>query len=127
MESLVTDVNWLAVVVGAVAAFALGWFWYSEKAFGKKWMAGRGTPAVPNRPMGLPMFTQAVATFFYAWVIGVTETTDALPLAILIILTLSGIVKANGLFAGKNNYAIAVEAGYVVAMGLVFLLVQAIL
>ena len=30
-------VNWLAVGVGTVAAFMVGWLWYSPLLFGKKW------------------------------------------------------------------------------------------
>ena len=34
------QINYLAVVVAAVAGFLLGWGWYS--VFGKVWMAGLG-------------------------------------------------------------------------------------
>ena len=42
MESLMMDVNWLAVGVGTVIAFMLGAAWYSPKMFGKKWAEGVG-------------------------------------------------------------------------------------
>ncbi len=32
------DVNWLAVVVGGIAYFALGGLWFMPKAFGNVWM-----------------------------------------------------------------------------------------
>lgn len=35
-------INYLAVIVAAVAAFALGGLWYSPAAFGKTWMAASG-------------------------------------------------------------------------------------
>ena len=34
MGEITSGVNWLAVTVGAVAAFLLGWLWYSPKLFG---------------------------------------------------------------------------------------------
>ena len=34
------NVNWLAVIVGAVAAFLAGWLWYSPRLFGVKWAEG---------------------------------------------------------------------------------------
>ena len=106
MEQLIIDVNWIAVVTGAIVAYALGALWYSEKLFAKKWKAGIGTPAVANMPMMPGMFTQAVWTFLLSWVIGITETTNSIGLAILIGLTIAILIKANGFFAGKTKYAI---------------------
>ena len=39
--SLLTDINWLAVAVAAVAYFALGAIWYSA-LFGKQWVTYQG-------------------------------------------------------------------------------------
>ncbi|HEV2750637.1 MAG TPA: DUF1761 domain-containing protein [Gemmatimonadales bacterium] len=36
------DVNYLAVLVAAVAVFVLGWLWYSPLVFFKPWMRARG-------------------------------------------------------------------------------------
>jgi len=30
-------VNWFAIIVAAIVSFVLGWIWYSDKVFGKKW------------------------------------------------------------------------------------------
>jgi len=32
------EINFVAVVVAAVAYFVLGWVWYSPEVFGKAWM-----------------------------------------------------------------------------------------
>ncbi|WP_157253584.1 DUF1761 domain-containing protein [Nonomuraea typhae] len=37
-----SQVNWLAVMVAALSAFALGALWYSPILFGKSWMALTG-------------------------------------------------------------------------------------
>lgn len=127
MEALITDVNWVAVIVGAVAAFALGMLWYSDKMFAAKWREGKGIPAVANMPMMPGMLSQAAGTFLFAWVIGVTETTNSLALAILITITIAVLIKANGFFGGKTKYAIFVESGYIIAMAIVMVLTHAIL
>ncbi|PIR46296.1 MAG: twitching motility protein PilT [Candidatus Vogelbacteria bacterium CG10_big_fil_rev_8_21_14_0_10_45_14] len=127
MESITVDVNWVAVIVGAVLAYALGGFWYSEKCFAKKWKAGIGTPAVLNMPMAPGMLTQAVGTFLLAWVIGVTETTGSLALAILIALSIATLIKANGFFGGKTKPAIFIETSFVLVMVIVMILVHAVL
>ena len=37
MGELTMGVSWLGVIVGAVAAFLVGWLWYSPVLFGKRW------------------------------------------------------------------------------------------
>lgn len=37
-----TDLNWLAVIVAALAYFAIGAVWYAPPVFGKAWMAAGG-------------------------------------------------------------------------------------
>lgn len=32
------NVNYIAVLVSALAAFVVGWFWYSPNVFGKTWL-----------------------------------------------------------------------------------------
>jgi hypothetical protein len=39
------DLNWLAVLVAAIAYFALGGIWYSPAVFGKLWMRSAGIEA----------------------------------------------------------------------------------
>jgi hypothetical protein len=36
------NINYLAVLVAGVAAFAVGWLWYSPLLFAKPWMAAHG-------------------------------------------------------------------------------------
>jgi hypothetical protein len=128
MEELLMDMNWTATLVGAVAAFLVGWLWYSDKLFGAKWRAGVGlTGDTKQKAMAPAMVTQIVGTFLLAWVIGITETTNSLAFAILIALTIAVLVKANGLFAGKSKYAIMVESGFILVMVIVMIAVHAAL
>ena len=126
MEELFIDVNWIAVIVGAIVAYGLGALWYSPKMFGTKWMQGVGIPPDSKETMMSGMIAQAVGTFFLAWVIGITETTDSILTAILIAITIAVLIKANGLFVKKSNYAIAVESGYVLVMVIIMIAAHAI-
>jgi hypothetical protein len=36
------NINYLAVLVAGIAAFAVGWLWYSPLLFAKPWMAAHG-------------------------------------------------------------------------------------
>lgn len=40
--SIFSHINWLAVLVAAIAYFALGAVWYHKGVFGSKWAAGHG-------------------------------------------------------------------------------------
>ena len=41
---LLGDVDWLAVILGALAYFVIGAIWYAPPVFGKAWMAAGGIP-----------------------------------------------------------------------------------
>ena len=122
-----SDVNWLAVIVGAVASFLLGWLIYSPILFGKKWAEGSGVElnTADNMP-AFAMATQFLALLALSLVIGITATADALFTAILAILAAGLFVASNGKFCRKTTYAIAVDFGYIVAAGIVMIIVQGI-
>ena len=51
MGELTEGVNWLAVGVGTVLSFLLGWAWYSPLLFVKKWIEGINVKPNPNAKM----------------------------------------------------------------------------
>ena len=127
MDILLTNINWLAVIIGAVASFALGWLWYSPKMFGTKWATGSGMTLEPGTKMPmLAMVAQAGSTFVLAWAVGVAKALELVPLALLFTVAIMGLIKANALFAKKNFYAVAVETGFIAAMVAVMLLAHAV-
>jgi hypothetical protein len=126
MGELIIGVNWVAVIVGAVAAYALGAAWYSKALFGTRWIEGsRITPGAGS--MGHAMITQAVGTFLLAWLIGITARENMLLTAILIAVTIAALIKAGGLFGQKNMYVVVVESTFVLAMVFVMIVVHVVL
>ena len=126
MEALIIDVNWVAVIVGAIAAYALGALWYSPKLFGTKWAESARVDMNNKSGMVPSMAVQAFGVFLLAWVIGITERTEDLALALLIALMVAVLIKANGMFAQKGKYAVVVESTFVIAMVVVMIIAQAI-
>ena len=64
------QINYLAVVVAAVAGFLLGWGWYA--AFGKVWMAGLGKnmeECKDQKPSPAPFIIAAVACLVMAYML----------------------------------------------------------
>ncbi len=125
--SEITDINWLATIVGFVLAFGLGMIWFSPKLFGKKWAEGVGLdPAGPGKPPVAAMAAQITGTFLLAWTVGVTASNDALLTIILITLTIVVLAGASAFFTGKNAYARHTEAGFTIAMVVIMIICQGI-
>lgn len=128
MGEITANVNWLAVVIGAVLAFALGWLWYSPALFGAKWAEGVGVKlgSADGMPVGA-MVVQAVGTFLLAWAVGVLAASNAPLTFVLVVLTIVVLMFAGGLFARKSMYAIYTETGFVIAMAVVMFASQMVL
>ena len=129
MAELTTNVNWLAVIIGGVLSFLLGWLWYSPKLFGTKWAAGNNIalPTGDDKMPVAPLLMQVIATFLLAWLIGVTAASHALLTAFLILVTAAMLIAANGAFAKKSSAAIWIETTFVLAMGAVMIITHGVL
>ena len=128
MNELTEGVNWLAVIIGTVLSFILGWAWYSPLLFVKKWMEGINVRPNPDAKMpASAMIVQLLGTFMLSWLVGITAAHNALATILLIFATIIALIIANGIFVSKSSYAIATEAGFVAAMAVVMIGVQAIL
>ena len=130
MNEIIADVNWLAVVVSAILSFMLGALWYSPMLFGNKWAKGVGMDLSGDTPMKPPasaMVIQMLGTFLLSWAIGVAAVTHALATAILTVIMLLAMIASNGMWAGKNNVAIAIECGYIAAISMIMIVAQGVL
>ncbi|MGH7523911.1 MAG: DUF1761 domain-containing protein [Gemmatimonadales bacterium] len=69
------EVNYLAVLVAAIAAFILGWIWYSPMLFAKPWSAENPTMMERHRtnpaPMGRLLAVAFVSGLLAAYAMGV--------------------------------------------------------
>ena len=127
MESEFANVNWIAVIVGTIAAFLVGWLWYSPKLFGKGWAEGSGVELGSAQSMPVfAMVSQLVALFLMSIVIGITAGIEHLMTAIIAILAAAGFVMSAGAFVKKSNYALGVDFGYIVVAGIVMIICQGI-
>lgn len=127
MGELTEGVNWLAVGVGTVLSFLLGWLWYSPWLFATKWMQGVGAKPDGSGKMPMPpLVVQLIGTFLLAWVVGITAAHNALLTIILIAATIVVLLAANGMFSMKSSYAITTEAGFIAAMVVLMIIVQGI-
>ena len=128
MGELTTGVSWLGVIVGAVAAFLLGWLWFSPKLFGPKWAEGVGVEmgTADEMPVGA-MVSQIIGLLLMSWFVGVTAVSNALLTVILATVAFTVLAYSGGMFSKKSGYARNVEAGYWIVSLVVMIICQGIL
>ena len=116
--------NWTAVIVGTIAAFAIGILWCG-RFFTKPWMEGSRLTQEDGQEMPIAaMVLQILGLFLLALVIGVTATTEALGTAILAILAAAVLIMSGAGYSQKANAAMMIEGGYVLVAGVVMIFAQ---
>jgi hypothetical protein len=76
MQTALQNLNWLAILVSAFSAFALGGLWYSPVMFVKAWMKESGITKESAKQtdmlklFGLSFILSFIASFFLAMFIG---------------------------------------------------------
>lgn len=125
---MIAEVNWIALALGVVAAFAQGFFLYGPWGLQKGWAKGSRLEGMApgSMPMGA-LAWQLAALILLALVIAITATTDSLGLAILMILAVAAQAGSVGAWAQKNAYAIAVDTGYALGSGALMILAHALI
>jgi Protein of unknown function (DUF1761) len=127
MVEIFNGVSWLAVIVGAVLSFVLGYFWYSPTLFGPKWAEGSGVKmnTADTMPM-LAMVSQGVGLLLMSWFVGVTANTNALYTVILATVAFTVLGYSGNAFSGKSSYARLVDAGYWIGCLVIMIICQGI-
>lgn len=87
------DINYLAVLVAAIASFVIGMLWYSQSLFGKAWMKLSGVSEkkikeAHSKGMGKTLSTAFISTLVLSYVlayfvdlVGATTWLQAVQLA----------------------------------------------
>jgi hypothetical protein len=121
------QLNWPAVVAGTVAAFALGMLWFGPRLFGRAWAQGSHAITPPVSAPVAAMVLTVAGLFLLALVVGMTETNQAIGTAVLAILAVAVTIAGMDLFSQKSGRATLIDAGYILASGVLMIAAQAIL
>jgi len=113
-------VNWLAIIIAAVANMVLGFLWYGTWAFGKSWISLSGRTmgeGMQQGPLyGLTAVAAAVQAITMSWFVGQTGANSGSAGAIVGLYVGLGFVAtamfAEVLFAGRHPRLYAITAGY---------------
>jgi hypothetical protein len=122
-------VNWLAIVIAAIANMIIGFLWYGTWAFGKSWMTlsgrtmGEGFPAGPGPLYAMTAAAAIVQAITMSWFVSQTGANSGAAGAIIGLYVGLGFVAtamfAEVLFAGRHPRLYAITAGYSVVAAIV--------
>jgi uncharacterized protein DUF1761 len=120
-------VNWLAIIIAALANMIIGFLWYGTWAFGKSWMKlsghdmGGGMQAGPL--YALTAVAAVVQAITMSWFVSQTGANSGAAGAIVGLYVGLGFVAAamfaEVLFAGRHPRLYAITAGYSVVAAIV--------
>jgi uncharacterized protein DUF1761 len=122
-------VNWLAIIIAAIANMVIGFLWYGTWAFGKSWMTlsgrtmGEGFPAGPGPLYAMTAAAAIVQAITMSWFVAQTGANSGAAGAIIGLYVGLGFVAtamfAEVLFAGRHPRLFAITAGYSVVAAIV--------
>jgi len=122
-------VNWLAIIVAAIANMVIGFLWYGTWAFGKSWMTlsgrtmGEGFPAGPGPLYAMTAAAAVVQAITMSWFVSQTGANSGAAGAIIGLYVGLGFIAAamfaEVLFAGRHPRLFAITAGYSVVAAIV--------
>jgi hypothetical protein len=107
-------VNYLAVLVSAIAAIVIGFIWYAPPVFGNRWMAYLGTTAAQmGNPGPAGMVTGIVASLLNAFVLAVLSLnlggktlTDGIMLGVICWLGFMATITAAQIAFEKKSWGL---------------------
>ena len=119
--------NWLAIIIAAIANMVIGTLWYGTRAFGKSWMSLSGHTMGEGMQTGPLYAMTAVAAVVQAitmsWFVSQTGAASGAAGAIIGLYVGLGFVAtamfAEVLFAGRHPRLYAITAGYSVVAAIV--------
>ena len=126
------DVNWLAVLVAAIAAMPLGAVWYSPMLFARPWMRAIGkseeemrTRSGPGLPylLVLAFVAWLVVAYVLSWIVDWAEANSVVEGLAVGFLCFFGFVltgmAVNTAFAGRGRDLLLIDGGHLLLVLLV--------
>lgn len=116
MGMILSNANWIAVIITLVAGMGLGFFWYNPKfPTGKMWAEGVG---VSGESDNMPMMGMALNTLGIL-MLALLSGSMGFSMAIFVIVTFGVFLSAGYIFAGKSLNVGIVHTGYWLAIWVV--------
>lgn len=121
------DVNWIAVIVGFVASFGAGWWYYGPKGFYPVWSKSAGISHSQGDPMGASFGSLVVGLILYSTFVGVMDARGQTGPLLLGILAFIIMGYSNSAFKKLGAISRAIDVGSWALSGALMLLAQWVL
>lgn len=108
---LFVGVSWLAVVLGFLAAFGLGWFWYSPRGFYAGWSEATGVRHDRSDNMAASFGSLIVGLILLSLFVSVMMARGQCGLLVLGVLAFVMMGYSGNAFKKQKAYGRAVDAG----------------
>ena len=120
----IPHVNYLAVLVSAIAIFLLGGLWYSKALFATKWIALQGKTEEQlkqgSTPMAPALLIAFICGFLISWTLAVIlnhfrplDVMKGIAVGTLCWIGFAGATSfANGIFSSKPKALWLIDSGY---------------
>ena len=134
--TVLSILEWDAIVIGALLGYLIGWFWFSDKAFGKAYQQEAGAKA-KSASMRQCMAVEAVSNLALATLVAIVLSAFSatyyvgaawLWAVVVTIVAVNSTVGANNFWQGHSFRFVAINNGYhaaqVVVMALAYVYVE---
>ena len=121
---MLEGMDWLAVVIGAVASFVAGWWYYSAKGFYKPWSKSAGITMERGDPMWASFGALVVGLILYSTWVGAMVAQGKTGLCVLGITVFIVMGYSNNAFKKLGGVSRAIDAGSWALSGVLMLLAQ---
>jgi len=106
-----SDINWLAVLVAAIAYFMLGAVWYSKALFGTKWAALVGLDTNdPNKSKGMAKMMAGTFVLILITCMGIAMLVTRMDLSVLPSALKLGLITGIGFAATAVSISFIYES-----------------
>lgn len=131
--ALISELNWLAILVATVAGFAIGGVWYGP-LFGNAWVQAMGKKPEDFEPSPTPFIVSFVTSLITAIVLavliqalGITDVIGGLTLGLAVgIGFIATAMASDSAFCGWGLNLFLIQAGYRVTYSVVMGIVLAV-
>ena len=111
MGDLFYNVNWLATLVGFVAAFVAGWVYYSPRGFYPAWSRSAGVTHAPGDPMAVSFGSLIAGLILYSLFVSVMLAKGEKSALLLGIVAFIVMGYAGGAFKKQGAASRNIDAG----------------
>ena len=125
MSELISDMNWSAVVAGAVLSYLAGWLWYSPKLFGARWARAANVDYTDAPPVAA-MMMHFGGMVLLSWFVGVMAQADMLATTVLLTIAVAVLGYATDGYLKIRTDGKLINAGFWIATIAIMIAAQAL-